>query len=86
MYLKSFMFAINISLPHQPYSATIVTNYCHMHHVNQDVTCARIQLTETQARLNAMVYCLGSKSAEHKSTKGMLNLCLQEGAQGGSQT
>jgi hypothetical protein len=52
----------------------------------QDVTCARIQLTETQARLNAMVYCLGSKSAEHKLTKDMLNLCLQEGARGSSQT
>ena len=150
MYLRSFMFAINISQPHQPYSATIVTSYCHIHlsikidiivfikqqttsrfpvfsarssvtfHNSitmamkystrkfieenkklkqevrklkesvaillQDVTCARIQLTETQARLNAMVYCLGSKSAEHKSTKGMLNLCLQEGARGGSQT
>ena len=119
MYLRSFMFAVNISQPHQPYSATIVTSYCHIHlsikidivvfikqqttsrfpvfsarssgmfhnsitmamkYSNrkfieenkqmkqevrklkesvaillQDVTCARIQLTETQARLNAMV-------------------------------
>ena len=31
MYLRSFMFAVNISQPHQPYSATIVTSYCHIH-------------------------------------------------------
>ena len=52
----------------------------------QDVTCAKIQLTETQARLDAVVYCLGSESAEHRLTNDMLNICIQEGAQGSSQT
>jgi regulator of replication initiation timing len=34
----------------------------------QDITCARIQLSETQARLDAMVYCLGQEAAEHRLT------------------
>jgi regulator of replication initiation timing len=51
----------------------------------QDVTCARIQLSETQARLDAMVYCLGSESAEHRLTKDMLNHCIQDRAQDRSQ-
>jgi hypothetical protein len=51
----------------------------------QDLTCARIQLSETQARLNAMVYCLGQESAEHRLTKDMLNQCIQDRAQDRSQ-
>jgi hypothetical protein len=51
----------------------------------QDITCARIQLSETQARLDAMVYCLGSESAEHRLTKDMLNHCIQDRAQDRSQ-
>ena len=51
----------------------------------QDLTCARIQLSETQARLDAMVYCLGQESAKHRLTKDMLNQCLQDRAQDRSQ-
>ena len=47
----------------------------------QDLTCARIQLSETQARLDAMVYCLGQESAEHRLTKDLLNQCIQDRAQ-----
>ena len=51
----------------------------------QDLICARIQLSETQARLDAMVYCLGQESAEHRLTKDMLNQCIQDRAQDRSQ-
>ena len=47
----------------------------------QDITCARIQLSETQARLDAMVYCLGQEAAEHRLTKDLLNQCIQDWAQ-----
>ena len=47
----------------------------------QDLTCARIQLSETQARLDAMVYCLGQEAAEHRMTKDLLNQCIQDRAQ-----
>ena len=51
----------------------------------QDITCARIQLSETQAQLDAMVYCIGQESAEHRLTKDMLNQCIQDRAQDRSQ-
>ena len=44
----------------------------------QDLTCAQIQLSETQARLDAMVYCLGQEAAEHRITKDLLNQCIQD--------
>jgi hypothetical protein len=47
----------------------------------QDITCARIQLSETQARLDAMVYCLGQEAAKHRLTKDLLNQCIQDRAQ-----
>ena len=44
----------------------------------QDLTCSQIQLSETQARLDAMVYCLGQEAAEHRITKDLLNQCIQD--------
>ena len=39
----------------------------------QDLISSQIQLSETQARLDAMVYCLGQEAAEHRITKDLLN-------------
>ena len=44
----------------------------------QDLTSSQIQLPETQARLDAMVYCLGQEAAEHRITKDLLNQCIQD--------
>jgi hypothetical protein len=44
----------------------------------QDLTSSQIQLSETQARLDAMVYCLGQEAAEHRITKDLLNQCIQD--------
>ena len=44
----------------------------------QDLISSQIQLSETQARLDAMVYCLGQEAAEHRITKDLLNQCIQD--------
>jgi Lhr-like helicase len=44
----------------------------------QDLTSSQIQLSETQARLDAMVNCLGQEAAEHRITKDLLNQCIQD--------
>ena len=46
----------------------------------QDLTSSQIQLSETQARLDAIVYCLGlgQEAAEHRITKDLLNQCIQD--------
>jgi hypothetical protein len=44
----------------------------------QDLISSQIQLSETQARLDAMVYCLGQEAAEHRITKDLLNQCIRE--------
>ena len=44
----------------------------------QDLTSSQIQLSETQARLDAIVYCLGQEAAEHRITKDLLNHCIQD--------
>ena len=44
----------------------------------QNLTSTQIQLSETQARLDAIVYCLGQEAAEHRITKDLLNYCIQD--------
>jgi hypothetical protein len=44
----------------------------------QNLTSTQIQLSETQARLDAIVYCLGQEAAEHRITKHLLNHCIQD--------
>jgi hypothetical protein len=44
----------------------------------QHLTSTQIQLSETQARLDAIVYCLGQEAAKHRITKDLLNHCIQD--------
>ena len=44
--------------------------------LTQQVSCLHLHLTETQKKVDAMLYCLGQEAADHRNTKDFLTFLL----------